>query len=99
MIITRSNIVQDQRNESNNASLILLSLQRLTMVKESNQGGNSGNGTQVVGNVHNATFHHGGGNNNAQHHQNPYGKLTRLDFPRFNRDDGEKVVVQSTKVQ
>ncbi|GJT28925.1 hypothetical protein Tco_0909200 [Tanacetum coccineum] len=56
----------------------------------SNQGGNSRNGTQVVGNVHNATFHHGGGNNNAQHHQNPYGKLTRLDFPRFNGDDGEE---------
>ncbi|GKE42068.1 class II heat shock protein, partial [Tanacetum coccineum] len=56
----------------------------------SNQGGNSRNGTQVVGNVHNATFHHGEGNNNAQHHQNPYGKLTRLDFPRFNGDDGEE---------
>ncbi|GJT66995.1 hypothetical protein Tco_1018475 [Tanacetum coccineum] len=56
----------------------------------SNQGGNSRNGTQIIGNVHNATFHHGGGNNNAQHHQNPYGKLTRLDFPRFNRDDGEE---------
>ncbi|GJU76053.1 hypothetical protein Tco_1273123 [Tanacetum coccineum] len=27
----------------------------------SNKGGNSGNGTQVVGNVHNATIHHGGG--------------------------------------
>ncbi|GJR63646.1 reverse transcriptase [Tanacetum coccineum] len=47
----------------------------------SNQGGNGGN------NMTNFHPHQGGGNNNAQHHHNPYGKLTRLDFLKFNGED------------
>nr|GEX54196.1 hypothetical protein [Tanacetum cinerariifolium] len=41
----------------------------------SGQGGNNGNLMTHIP------------NNNAQHHHNPYGKLTRLDFPKFNGED------------
>ncbi|GJX89120.1 reverse transcriptase [Tanacetum coccineum] len=41
----------------------------------SGQGGNNGNLVTTVP------------NNNTQHHHNTYGKLTRLDFPKFNGED------------
>ncbi|GJW18472.1 LysM domain-containing GPI-anchored protein 2 [Tanacetum coccineum] len=41
----------------------------------SGQGGNNGNLMPHVP------------NNNAQQHHNPYGRLTRLDFPKFNGED------------
>ncbi|GKC77654.1 hypothetical protein Tco_1128428 [Tanacetum coccineum] len=47
----------------------------------SNQRGNGGN------NMTKLHTHQVGGNNNAEHHHNPYGKLTRLDFPKFNGED------------